>query len=57
MHTEGEQDLFAARGAAGVIFHIHENKQDFANGLQPNEIPQTWYCGLKKPKELLDKVS
>ena len=39
MHAEGEQDLFVTRGAAGVVFHIHEDKQDFANGLQANEIP------------------
>jgi hypothetical protein len=41
MHTEGVQDLFAGCGAAGIIFHIHKDEQDFTTGLQANEIPQT----------------
>ncbi len=32
------RDLFS-RDAAGVVFNIHEDKQDLADGLQANKIP------------------
>ena len=32
------RDLFP-RHAAGVVFHIHKDEQQFANGLQANKIP------------------